>query len=148
VNDSSVVLVAPFRVEIDAERLRSGNGLVDGELQRRLETRKFPAWRAPYARWSRATAVVWLLRGELTLHGVVRLTDAEVTVRRVDDKTLELEGEKVIDMQDYGLTPPKLLMFRVYPEVKVRAKLVAGREELSLTGKIWPCIHPAFAGAG
>lgn len=36
--------------------------------------------------------------------------------------------EGVIDMQDYGLVPPKLLMFRVYPEVKVRAKLVAVRE--------------------
>ena len=128
VSGAEVKLLAPFRVEIDAERLRSGNALVDGELQRRLETRKFPrvigAVREAVAR----EGTRWTLRGDLTLHGVSHATDAEVTARVVGDDTLEIEGEKIIDMQDYGLTPPKLLMFRVYPEVKVRARLVAVRE--------------------
>jgi polyisoprenoid-binding protein YceI len=128
VNGTEVTLGAPFRVEIDAERLRSGNGLVDGELQRRLETRKFPrvigAVREAVAR----AGARFTLRGDLTLHGISQATDAEVTVRVVADDTIEIEGEKVIDMQDYGLTPPKLLMFRVNPEVKVRARLVAVRE--------------------
>jgi len=125
VTDGQVLLGAPFRVEIDAERLRSGNALVDGELQRRLETRKFPAVAGAVREVVRRDGGLWLLRGELTLHGVGRLTDADVTARVVDDRTIEIEGEKVIDMQDYGLTPPKLLIFRVYPEVKVRARLVA-----------------------
>ena len=51
-----------------------------------------------------------------------------MTAREVGADTVEIEGEKVIDMQDYGLTPPKLLLFRVYPEVKVRARIVAVRE--------------------
>ena len=127
VRDGQVVLGAPFRVEIDAERLRSGNALLDGELSRRLETRKFPAV-VGAVREVRRDGGLWLLRGELTLHGVGRLTDADVTARVVDGKTIEIEGEKVIDMQDYGLTPPKLLIFRVYPEVKVRARLVAESE--------------------
>jgi polyisoprenoid-binding protein YceI len=123
-----VTLTAPFRVEIDAERLRSGNGLVDGELQRRLETRKFPRVVGAVREAVPGEGRRWTLRGDLTLHGVSQATDAEVTVRVVNDDTIEIEGEKVIDMQDYGLTPPKLFMFRVYPEVKVRARLVAVRE--------------------
>jgi polyisoprenoid-binding protein YceI len=125
--DGRARLGAPFRVEIDAERLRSGNGLVDGELQRRLDTRKFPRVIGAVAEVAE-TGGRWRLRGELTLHGVGQKTDAEVTVRVVDEKTIEIEGEKVIDMRDYGLTPPKFLIFKVQPDVKVRAKLVCVRE--------------------
>jgi polyisoprenoid-binding protein YceI len=128
VTDGEVTLTAPFRVEIDAERLRSGNGLVDAELQRRLDTRKFPRVIGSVAEAEAREGRRFLLRGELTLHGVTRATDAEVSVRALGDDMVEIEGEKVIDMQDYGLNPPKLFMFRVYPEVKVRARLVAARE--------------------
>ena len=118
---------APFRVDIDAERLRSGNGLVDGELQRRLETKKYPRVVGQVKEVEPAGGR-FRLRGELTLHGVTRTTDVEVTVRALDDRTLELEGEKTIDMRDYGLPPPKLLFLKVQPEVKVRARLVAQRD--------------------
>jgi polyisoprenoid-binding protein YceI len=128
VSGDHATLLAPFRVEIDAERLKSGNGLVDGELQRRLETRKFPRVIGAVKEVSARDGKRWLLRGDLTLHGIARVTDAEVSVRVVDEDTIEIEGEKVIDMQDYGLTPPKLLMFRVYPEVKVRARIRAERQ--------------------
>jgi polyisoprenoid-binding protein YceI len=128
VTDGEVTLTAPFRVEIDAERLRSGNGLVDAELQRRLDTRKFPRVIGSVAEAEAREGRRFLLRGELTLHGVTRATDAEVSVRALGADMVEIEGEKVIDMQDYGLNPPKLFMFRVYPEVKVRARLVAVRE--------------------
>jgi polyisoprenoid-binding protein YceI len=130
VEDGKVRLGAPFRVEIDAARLRSGNGIIDGELQRRLETRKFPVViGAVRAAESRGDAARWILRGDLTLHGVSRATDADVVVRVIDDRTLEIEGEKVIDMRDYGLNPPKLFVLRVHPDVKVRARLVAERED-------------------
>lgn len=125
--DGQVQLGAPFRVEIEAERLRSGNSLIDGELRKRLDTRKFPkvigevSSVEPFSGRSK-------LRGVLTLHGVGQKTDADVTVRAIDDRTIEIAGEKTIDMRDYGLNPPKLLMFKVYPDVKIRAKLVAERE--------------------
>ena len=128
--DGGVQLGAPFRVEVDAEKLRSGNALMDGELQRRLETRKFPRVVGEVrAAEPRSDGVRWILRGDLTLHGVTRATDADVQVRAVDDRTIEIEGEKTIDMRDYGLTPPKLLILKVHPDVKVRARLVAEREE-------------------
>jgi polyisoprenoid-binding protein YceI len=124
--DGRVRLGAPFRVEIDAELLRSSNGLIDIELQRRLETRKFPRVVGAVAEALEAGAT-WRLRGELTLHGVPRAEEATVTARLLAADTIEIEGEKVIDMRDYGLNPPRFLMLRVHPDVKVRAKLVAVR---------------------
>lgn len=130
IEDGAGRLGAPFRVEIDAERLRSGTALVDGELQRRLETRKFPRVTGSVRlAEQRGDSARWILRGELTLHGVTRATYAEVALRVIDEKTIEIEGEKVIDMREFGLTPPKVFLLRVHPDVKVRARLVAERED-------------------
>jgi polyisoprenoid-binding protein YceI len=128
VEDGKVRLGAPFRVEIDAERLRSGNGLVDGELQRRLDTRRFPRVVGTVRAVEAVDGGRSRLQGDLSLHGVTKPTDADVTVRVIDERTIEIEGEKTIDMRDYGLTPPKFLIFRVQPDVRVRARLVAVKE--------------------
>lgn len=127
--DGRPVLSTPTWVEVETQRLRSGNGLVDGELQRRLDARTFPRirgeLRSVVAGSSPGTS---RLTGELTLHGITRTLDVEVTVQQVDEQTLEMEGGRAIDMRDYGLQPPSLLMFKMQPEVQVRAKLVARRE--------------------
>src|SRR5262249_49337085 len=68
------------------------------------------------------------LTGELTLHGVTRSLEVVVTVRQLDAETLEIEGTREIDMRDFGLPPPSFLMFRMQPQVQVRAKLVAERK--------------------
>jgi polyisoprenoid-binding protein YceI len=68
------------------------------------------------------------VRGDLSLHGVTKPIEGDVTLRAIDDETVEVEGEKVIDLRDFGLQPPKILMLKVYPDVKVRAKVVATRE--------------------
>ena len=47
-----------------------------------------------------------------------------ITKRRL----LEIEGARAIDMRDFGLPPPSFLMFKMQPEVQVKAKLVAKRE--------------------
>ena len=127
VQGGQVRLQAPFRIEIAAARLQSGNGLVDGELQRRLETGKFPVVSGSVSEVEAVSPGRWRLRGELSLHGVTRPTNVEVSVRLIDDGTIELEGDKTIDIRDHGLTPPRFLMFRVQPEVRIRARLRAER---------------------
>ncbi|HET9156728.1 MAG TPA: YceI family protein [Myxococcaceae bacterium] len=122
-------LGVPTYVEVETQRLRSGNGLVDGELQRRLDSRKFPRIRGELTRSAAGNgAGTSRLTGELTFHGVTRTLDVEVTVRQLDPRTLEIAGGRAIDMRDFGLPPPSFLMFRMQPEVQVRAKLVAERE--------------------
>jgi polyisoprenoid-binding protein YceI len=120
-------LQAPFTVEIDAERLRSGNSLIDGELKRRLETRRFPRVFGEVQAVEPVGPGRFVLRGALTLHGVTRPSHVEVVVRAVDDRTLEIEGEKIIDMRDHALEPPRLFFLRVQPAVRIWAKLVAVR---------------------
>lgn len=119
----------PTYVEVPTQRLRSGNGLVDGELQRRLDARKFPRIRGDLRSIADDGTGRSRLTGELTLHGVTRTLDVEVTIRRLDPRTLQIEGGRAIDMRDFGLPPPSFLMFRMQPEVQVRARLVAEREE-------------------
>ena len=116
----------PTHVELEANRVKSGNALVDRELENRLEVRKYPRVVGevrevkPLEGGPRHH-----LRGDLTLHSVTRSLEADLTLKSLDDKTIELEGEKVIDMRDFGLTPPKLFIFRVYPEVQIRVRVVA-----------------------
>ena len=122
-------LGTPTYVEVETQRLRSGNGLVDGELRRRLDSRKFPRIRGELTRSTAGNGAGRAgSRAELTFHGVTRTLDVEVTLRQLDPRTLEIEGGRAIDMRDFGLPPPSFLMFKMQPEVQVRAKLVAERE--------------------
>jgi polyisoprenoid-binding protein YceI len=66
--------------------------------------------------------------GQLEFHGVARPVEGEVRLRVVDERTLEIEGERVFDLRDYGLEPPRILMLKVYPEVRVRAQVIAEQE--------------------
>lgn len=116
------------RVEIDAELLKTGNILYDREIERRLEVRKYPRIRGEVQGISTLdSGGRYRVRGELSLRGVTRAVEGDVTVRVVDESTLEVEGEQVFDIRDFGLEPPKILMLRVYPEIKVRGHVVAQR---------------------
>jgi polyisoprenoid-binding protein YceI len=125
-NGGRVQIGLPIRVELDATLIKSGNGLLDRELERRLEVRKYRrvVGDARELMPIDGSPGHYRIAGNLTLHGVTRALEAEITVRALDGK-VELQGEKVIDMRDFGLTPPKLFVLRVYPEVRVRVRLVA-----------------------
>jgi polyisoprenoid-binding protein YceI len=116
-------------IEIEADRMKSGNALYDHELERRLEARKFPFIRGsvrdvtPLGDGQR-----YRVLGQLEFHGVSRPVEGEVRLRVVDERTLEIDGERVFDLRDYGLEPPRILMLKVYPEVRVRAQVIAERE--------------------
>jgi polyisoprenoid-binding protein YceI len=114
-------------LELEAESLKTGNRLEDSQLQRQLEVRKFPRIRGQIRQVS-ANGGRYHVRGDLSLHGVTKPIEGDVMLRAIDDVTVEVEGEKVIDLRDFGLQPPRILMLKVYPEVKVRAKVVAARE--------------------
>jgi polyisoprenoid-binding protein YceI len=116
------------RVEIEAERLKTGNGLYDYELERRLEVRKYPTIQGQVRDVRAVGDGRYRVAGELLFHGVQRAVDGEVRLRVVDDRTLEIEGERVFDVRQHGLEPPRILMLKVHPEVQVRAHVIAERE--------------------
>jgi polyisoprenoid-binding protein YceI len=116
----------PTHVELEANLLKSGNALVDRELENRLEVRKYRRVVGEVREVKPLASVTgYHIRGDLTLHGVTRSLEADVTLKAIDDKTIELEGARSIDMREFGLNPPKLFIFRVYPEVQIKVHLVA-----------------------
>lgn len=116
-------------VEIDADRLKTGNGLYDLELERRLEIRKYPRIRGEVRGMREVdSGRRYVVRGELTFHGVTHPEEGEVGLRTLDERTVEIEGQLIIDMRNFGLEPPRLLMLKVEPDIRVRGRVVAQRE--------------------
>lgn len=125
VANGEVRLGTPTHIELPVELLKSNNSLIDGELQKRLEARKFPFIKGDLREAKQIDGRKWKLSGDLTLHGTKQPMDVEVTLRAGADGTIEVEGEKTIDMRDFGLQPPKMLFLSVDPAVRIRALLVA-----------------------
>lgn len=114
------------RVEIAAEQLKPGKMLYDRELERRLEVKNFPRIMGELISVAGLdSANRYLLRGNLFLRGVTLTIEGEVNLTVLDGGALRIEGERVFDMRGFGLEPPKLLMLRVHPEVRVRGRVLA-----------------------
>ena len=54
--------------------------------------------------------------------------EGDVKMRMIDATTVEFQGEQTIDIRNFGLEPPKFLMLKVYPDVKVRGLVIAQLE--------------------
>ena len=118
------------RIDVDVESLKTGNRLYDVELERQLDTRKYPRIRGELVEVTELDAGRrYKVRGNLSLRGVTKTVEGEVNLRILDDGNFEVAGEKVFDIRDFGLTPPRVLMLKVYPEVKVSGRVVAEKQE-------------------
>jgi polyisoprenoid-binding protein YceI len=132
VSDGRIDLsVAPqAHVEIETNRLKTGNVLYDPELERRLEVRRYSRIRADVRRVEALKrAGHYRVQGDVRFRGHTKRAEGNVTLRTIDARTIEIKGEREFDMRDFGLEPPKILMLRVHPEVQVRVHLVAERED-------------------
>jgi polyisoprenoid-binding protein YceI len=124
--DLSRPLEAEVRLQVSD--LGSGNIAYDTEMRRRLESRRFPGITG---RLTTAEAIErkhrYLVRGDLTFHGVTRPVEADMTVTIEDGGPLRARWEQTIDIRDFDVKPPRILMFKVDPEVRIRIDLVATR---------------------
>lgn len=125
--DGAVYLELPTHIELEVERLQSHNALIDMDLRRRLDTRKFRCIEGDLDDAAPLGGFRLRLTGRLKIHGVSQTVVVDVTAKATGDSVVEVEGEKVIDMRDFGLTPPRFLTLRVEPTVRIRARLVASR---------------------
>ncbi len=111
------------------DSLKTGNALYDRELERQIEVRKYPRIRGEILEVKEIEAGRrYRVKGNLSLHGVTKAVEGEVNLKVLDDGNFEVEGEKVFDIRDFGLTPPRILMLKVYPDVKVRGRVVAEKQ--------------------
>ena len=118
-------VAAGAQLELPVERLSSGNPLYDREMRRRIDARRYPTISGALVSMKETgTEGRYRVAGEITLRGVTRPYEDELTVTAVDDHTVRLEGERTFDIRDFGMEPPKILTLRVFPDVTVRVDIL------------------------
>jgi PadR family transcriptional regulator len=126
------VLVDPAptaHLEINVEGLRSGNRLYDAELLRRIDARRHPIATLDLEACDHTGASNrYHVSGDLKLHGVSRPLRGSVTVVQPAADRLVVSGEELIDIRDFDIASPTVLMLRIYPDVRVRLHVEAQRE--------------------
>jgi polyisoprenoid-binding protein YceI len=110
--------------------LSSGNRLEDRELRRRIDARRCPTIEGALTGLRETgTGGRYRVRGDLTFRGVTRSYEHEMTFVAPDGSSIELEGEATFDIRDFGMDPPRILMLKVEPEVRVKAHVVAETDD-------------------
>jgi len=110
-------------------RLRSGNPLEDRELRRRIDARRYPVIAGELAVMKDGDADgSYLVGGDLTFRGVTRRYEDRMHVEAIDQGALRLSGQATFDVREFGMEPPRILMFKVEPNVAVRVDIVAERQ--------------------
>jgi polyisoprenoid-binding protein YceI len=115
-------------LELSVDRLTSGNQLYDRELRRRMDARRYPTIQGRVTRIvPNGTHPRYLVSGDVVFHGKTRSFEHEMRIRSRNGE-IELTGDYVFDIREFGMKPPSMLMVRVYPEISVRVELHGARE--------------------
>ncbi|MGH8971577.1 MAG: YceI family protein [Acidimicrobiia bacterium] len=115
-------------LELQVRNLTSGNSAYDGELQRHIDARRFPA---AYVDLHHADRVDgddssrYLVRGEVMFRGVTELVEGLVTVDFSQPGVMVVRGERALDIRLFEIPPPSVFMFKLEPEVMVSLQLEA-----------------------
>jgi polyisoprenoid-binding protein YceI len=114
-------------LELAVDSLRSGNPLEDREMSRRMDTRRFPTITGDAHAFERVDGAAghYRVTGDVTMKGVTCPHADEVTIEAGPGGQLRIEGSSVWDVRDFGMQPPRILMLRVHPEVRVTIDLLA-----------------------
>ena len=113
---------------LDLETLETGIGKRDKDMRTTLKTDEYPFAEffgklvTPFdPQGGRQVAHV---RGTFTIHGVSREVEVEGTLEPVPDG-LRLEAGWTLNLEDYDIEPPSLLIVKVDPEqdIRIRATL-------------------------
>jgi polyisoprenoid-binding protein YceI len=129
--DGALVLDPPpaGKLTLPVSRLSSGNKLEDREMHRRIDARRYPTIDGILTSMQPLDGDGrYRVAGDVTFRGVTRPREDEMTVRAVDDRTIQLTGSSSFDIRDFGMEPPRILLLRVEPEVTVRVDITAVEE--------------------
>jgi hypothetical protein len=116
------------RLQVPVGSMRSGNRLQDMEMQRRLDSRKYPYIEVVVDRaWKLDGGDGYRAAFRVTAHGRTQTSEANFRMR-LEGRRLIVEGEHGFDVRDFDVSPPRILTLKVDPAVTVRARIVADRE--------------------
>ena len=113
-------------LELKVDQLSSGNSLEDRELRRRIDARRYPTITGDLTVMRETDQDGrYRIEGDLTLKGVTRRYEDDMTLEAVDAETVVLAGQRTFDVRDFGVEPPRILMLKVEPDVTVKVAIVA-----------------------
>jgi hypothetical protein len=117
------------RLSLAVSRLSSGNPLEDREMQRRVEAKRYPRIEGVLDQLApEGSNRSYRVSGDVIFRGVARRYEDKMTVGALDANTVQLVGKSRFDIRDFGMEPPRALMFRVQPQVDVRVEIFAVKE--------------------
>ena len=117
------------QLTLPVDSISSGIGLQDRLMRGRFDASRYPNITASVVSGEaidvdegryRATA-------KLTMHGQTRDVTGEVQLTFTNG-TVTVEAPATINMQDFGIDPPRLIVLKVEPDVDVSAHIVAQQE--------------------
>ena len=120
-------LTRPHRAVLDlpVDGIRSGNRIQDREMERRMDARRFPSIGCVVTGLEpRGAAGNYSARAELTVRGRSRKVVADVRITRQGESVV-IDAQQTFDMRDFGIDPPRVLVLKMEPEVRVSAHIVA-----------------------
>lgn len=113
-------------LSIPVASLRSGNSLYDAELQNRVHSRHHPLAILEFGTARRiGNSDHYSVTGALNFHGKSRALAGTLEIRVQADGNLHIAGEQVIDIRDFDIATPSILMLRIYPDVRVHLQIDA-----------------------
>jgi hypothetical protein len=107
------------RLEVAVDAIKSGNPLYDAETRRRIDVGAHPTIVAEITATTSTDGADAVIEGVVDFHGESATLEGEVSVATGP----ELTGEGTVDIRWWGLQPPRLLAFRVEPDVVVSIHL-------------------------
>lgn len=107
------------RIEVDVDSIKSGNPLYDAETRRRIDVKAHPTIGAEITDTVSIGGADAVIEGVVDFHG--ESAKLEGALSMTPDQ--ELTGEGTVDIRWWGLQPPRLLAFKVQPEVVVSIHL-------------------------
>lgn len=119
---------ASAQLELATTALQADNVLVNREIQRRLDARRYPTVVADVHQVTGPTGGQYGVSGKLALRHVTHEVSGTAAVQLHDDGAIQVDGELTLDLRDFQLDPPKLLGLRVYPQVAVTVRIIATPE--------------------
>lgn len=109
--------------------LSSGNALYDAELQQRLAVRRFPVVTLELVEATLLAGCDYRVTGTMSIHGVTATMSGGVSFSFPAPGSVLVTGEHLVDIRDFNIEIPSVLMLRIYPEVKVSLYLRATQSE-------------------
>lgn len=131
--------IVSVKVNIVVRSLSCGNSQMDANMYKTLKADENPLIKYTLAGYdildgtASPSAFAAKTTGTLAINGQQKTVDMKINAERTAEGRAIAEGEQVVKMSDYGITPPSFMFGRIKvgDEIKVKFNLKAGPELLA-----------------